>query len=159
MSFDLLDDVYSGEELSLIHRHFQKVLSLSLTGYRATEAVTDRVIAHLHKALLDFLKPHRYAAFHRRQDGVYLNDWKLPDSFVLRRLFDTGHCAGLCFQPGLEIKELRECMAEMEACLQGGSASRPLGTERNFLRHYYWIPPDKPLPYRSVDQKNSSAAI
>jgi len=159
MSFDILDGAYSDEDLSMIHRHFQRVLSLSMTGYRASEAVTERMISHLHKALMDFLQPYRYAAFHRREDGVYLNEWKLPDSFVLRRLFDSGHCAGLCFQPGLELQELRECMSEMEICLQGGSASQPLGVKRNFLRHYYWIPPEKVLPSKAWPKENPAKAI
>jgi hypothetical protein len=100
---------------------------------------------HFHKALYSFLKPHRYAAFHRNEDGVYLNEWKLADSFVMRRLFDAGRCSGLCFQPGLDLQELRDCVAEMGECLQNGSAAPPLGLQRNFSKHYYWLPPGKSL--------------
>jgi hypothetical protein len=100
---------------------------------------------HFHKLLSEFLRPHRYAAFHRNSDGVFLNEFKLPDSFVLRRLFDAERCSGLCFQPGLDLQELKECVAEMEEWLMGGSTSKPLGLQRNFLSHYYWIPPGRSL--------------
>lgn len=145
MAFEILDPAEQQEELGIIHTHFQKILSLSLSGYRSTEQVTGRVIMQFHKSLCEFLRPNRYAAFHRNTDGIYLNERKLPDSFVMRRLFDTGHCSGLCFQPGLDLQELRDCVAEMEECLMGGSASQPLGLQRNFLRHYYWLPPGRSL--------------
>jgi len=145
MAIEIINPAAQQEELDIIHMHFQKILSLSLSGYRSTESVTDRVIMQFHKSLCGFLRPHRYAAFHRNTDGIYLNECKLPDSFVMRRLFDTVRCSGLCFQPGLDLQELRDCVAEMEECLMSGSASQPLGLQRNFLRHYYWLPPGHSL--------------
>jgi hypothetical protein len=141
-----LDNVTAPKELSTIQQDFQKILSLCLAGYKCDETAPNRIIMNLHKTLCSFLRPNRYAAFHRGEDGgVYLNEWKLPDSFVFRRLFDVGRCAGICFQPGLDLRELKECVKEMEACLRSGASGNPLGIQRNFLRHYYWLPPGRNL--------------
>jgi hypothetical protein len=145
MSFEIIDTTEVQEELSNIYVQFQKILSLSMTGYKSRDPMVDRLVMNFHKVLEDFMLPHRYVAFHRSEAGVYLNESKLPDSFVLRHLFEIGRCSGVCFQPGLSLEELRDCFQEMEECLTGGSSSFPLGMQRNLLHHYYWIPSGKHL--------------
>ena len=91
--------------------------------------MVDRLVMNFHKVLEDFMLPHRYVAFHRSEAGVYLNETKLPDSFVCA-FFEIGMLGSL-FPTRLEPRGTPRLLPEMEECLTGGSSSSPLGMQRN----------------------------
>jgi len=142
-----------------IHRQFQQVLSLVLSHFKSSEPVVARAAERFHQSLRDVLAPTQYVALFRRPEGLFLNDRALPDSYVLNRLFESGRCDGICFQSGIHYEEILACVDEMAHCLQGGSGSLPLGSQRDYLKHYYWIPAGQSPPVVQVESDLDWAKI
>jgi hypothetical protein len=124
------------QELSQAHRLLQQILSLVLSRLKADNPIVCRIAVRLHEKLTTVVTPSLPLSLHRRAEGFFLGPLPLPNSFVLRKLFDSSRCSGVYFEFGLSPEELREFLREVTYCLQNGVPPFPVVGE---TRHYHWI--------------------
>ena len=126
----------STEELSQVHRLLQQVFSLVVSRLKADDPVVTRISDRLFDKLSEVLSSSMPLTLRRSGDGFYLNAMTLPDSFVLRRLFDTSGCSAVTFKSGLDKNDLREFVQEAARCFQHGVPPFPVEGDE---RRYAWV--------------------
>jgi hypothetical protein len=124
------------QELSQVHRLLQQILSLVLSRLKSDNPIVSKIADRLYEKLSSVLTPSLPLSLHRRSGGFYLGQLPLPNSFVLRKLFESSRCSGVYFETGLTLEELREFLREVTYCLQHGVPPFPVVGE---TRHYHWI--------------------
>jgi hypothetical protein len=71
MSFEIIDTTEVQEELSNIYVQFQKILSLSMTGYKSRDPMVDRLVMNFHKVLETSCSPTvMWRSTGRRQGSI-----------------------------------------------------------------------------------------
>lgn len=124
------------QELSQIHRLLQQILSLVLSRLKADDPIVVKITERLYEKISEVLTPSLPLSLQQHSGGFFLGTLPLPNSFVLRKLFDSSRCSGVYFENGLTSEELLEFMREVAYCLQHGVPPFPAEGE---TRCYHWI--------------------
>ena len=124
------------DDLSQVYRLMQQVFSLVLSRLKADDPIVLRISEKLYEKISESLSSSLPLTLRRTDNGFTLNTLPLPDSFVLRKLFESSRCTAITFKSGFDINEMREFVREVSHCFQHGVPPFPSEDE---TRRYTWV--------------------